>query len=163
MVILGIDPGTASTGYGLIDTQDQLRVVEYGCIRTSSSQEMVDRLKIIYKKVKEIVQRFYPEEIAIEQVFFNRNTRTALSVGQARGVIMLAASCKGAKIFSYTPLQVKQAVTGYGKAKKRQVQRMVKKLLNLPQIPTSNDAADAMAIAVCHYYSRGIKRVINSL
>jgi len=163
MVILGIDPGTASTGYGLIDTQDQLRVVEYGCIRTSSSQEMVDRLKIIYKKVKEIVQRFYPEEIAIEQVFFNRNTRTALSVGQARGVIMLAASCKGAKIFSYTPLQVKQAVTGYGKAKKRQVQRMVKKLLNLPQVPTSNDAADAMAIAVCHYYSRGIKRVINSL
>jgi len=163
MVILGIDPGTASTGYGLIDTQDQLRVVEYGCIRTSSSQEMVDRLKIIYKKVKEIVQRFYPEEIAIEQVFFNRNTRTALSVGQARGVIMLAASCKGAKIFSYTPLEVKQAVTGYGKAKKRQVQRMVKKLLNLPQVPTSNDAADAMAIAVCHYYSRGIKRVINSL
>jgi len=163
MVILGIDPGTASTGYGLIDTQDQLRVVEYGCIRTSSSQEMVDRLKIIYKKVKEIVQRFYPEEIAIEQVFFNRNTRTALSVGQARGVIMLAASCKGAKIFSYTPLEVKQAVTGYGKAKKRQVQRMVKKLLDLPQIPTSNDAADAMAIAVCHYYSRGIKRVINSL
>jgi len=163
MVILGIDPGTATTGYGLIDTQDQLRVVEYGCIRTSSSQEMVDRLKIIYQRVKELVQRFYPEEIAIEQIFFNRNTRTALSVGQARGVIMLAASCKGAKIFSYTPLEVKQAVTGYGKAKKWQVQRMVKKLLNLPQVPTPDDAADAIAIAVCHYYSRRIKRVINSL
>ncbi len=163
MVILGIDPGTAATGYGLIDTQDQLQVVEYGCIRTSSSQEMVDRLKIIYQRVKELVQRFYPEEIAIEQVFFNQNTRTALSVGQAQGVIMLAASCKGAKIFSYTPLEVKQAVTGYGKAKKWQVQCMVKKLLNLPQVPTPDDAADAIAIAICHYYSRGIKRVINSL
>jgi len=163
MVILGIDPGTATTGYGLIDTEGQLRVVKYGCIHTSSSQKMVDRLKTIYREVKKIVQRFYPEEIAIEQVFFNQNTRTAISVSQARGVIMLAASCKGAKIFSYTPLEVKQAVTGYGKAKKGQVQRMVKKLLNLPEVPTSNDAADAIAIAVCHYYSRGTKRVINSL
>ena len=163
MVILGIDPGTATTGYGLIDTRDQLRVLEYGCIHTSSSQEMVDRLKIIYERVKEIVQRFHPEDIAVEQVFFNRNTRTALSVGQARGVIILAASCNGAKIFSYTPLEVKQAVTGYGKAKKWQVQRMVKKLLNLPEVPTSNDAADAIAIAFCHHYSRRIKRVINSL
>lgn len=163
MVILGIDPGTATTGYGLIDTQDQLRVVEYGCICTSSSQEMVDRLGIIYKKVKKIVQKFCPEEVAIEQIFFNQNVRTALSVGQARGVIMLAASCRGAKVFSYTPLEVKQAITGYGKAKKQQVQHMVQKLLNLPQVPTSDDAADAIAIAVCHYYSRKMKKVINSL
>jgi crossover junction endodeoxyribonuclease RuvC len=169
MIILGIDPGTAITGYGVLRTRSlvekrnrQVEVLDYGCIRTSSTEEMPKRLRIIYQKVSEIICKYRPEEVAIEQVFFSKNSKTALSVGQARGVIMLAASSKGSKVFSYTPLEIKQTVTGYGRAKKKQVQHMVKKLVLLPEIPSPDDVSDAIAVALCHYRSRKLKDLAKS-
>jgi len=166
MIILGIDPGTAITGYGVLRTvssmgksDKHLKVLDYGCIRTLSTEEMPKRLRIIYQKVNEIIRKYHPEEVAIEQIFFSKNSKTALSVGQARGVIMLAASSEGGKVFSYTPLEIKQAITGYGRAKKRQVQHMVKKLLLLSKIPSPDDASDAIAVALCHYHSRKLKGI----
>ena len=154
MIILGVDPGTASTGYGLINTGKNLEFIGCDCIHTSSEMEMVDRLKIIYQKVIEIIDRYHPREVAIEQIYFSKNTKTALSIGQARGVIMLAAANKGARIFNYAPLEVKQTIAGYGRATKHQIQHMVKDLLHLPSVPRSHDSADALAVALCHYYSR---------
>jgi len=151
MVILGIDPGTAATGYGVIDVENSPQLLECGCLRTSSRESMVHRLRKIYEQVREIVDRFSPGEVAVEDVFFNRNVKTALSVGQARGVILLAVSHRGAEVFSYTPLEVKQAITGYGKASKEQIQEMIKCL------PFPDDAADAIAVALCHFYSRKLK------
>lgn len=157
MIILGIDPGTAATGYGVIRVEYSPQLLECGCLRTSSKEEMVQRLRKIYEQVKEIVNKFAPEEVAIEDVFFNRNVKTALSVGQARGVILLAASHQGAIVFNYTPLEIKQAITGYGKASKEQVQEMIKKTLHLSSLSSSDDAADAIAVALCHFYSRKLK------
>lgn len=154
MIILGVDPGTASTGYGVINVENSPRLIDYGCLKTSSKKDMVQRLRSIYLEIKNIVEKFCPQEIAVEDVFFNRNVKSALSVGQARGVILLAASCQGAKVFNYAPLQVKQAITGYGRASKEQVQHMVKKTLSLSHLPTPDDASDAIAIALCHFYSR---------
>ena len=154
MIILGVDPGTASTGYGVIDVENPPRLINYGCLKTSSKTDMVQRLRSIYLQIKNIVEEFCPQEIAVEDVFFNRNVKSALFVGQARGVILLGASYQGAKIFNYTPLQVKQAITGYGQASKEQVQHMVKKTLSLSYLPTPDDASDAIAIALCHFYSR---------
>jgi len=154
MIILGVDPGTASTGYGVIDVENSPRLINYGCLKTSSKTDMVQRLRSIYLQIKNIVEEFCPQEIAVEDVFFNRNVKSALFVGQARGVILLGASYQGAKIFNYTPLQVKQAITGYGQASKEQVQHMVKKTLSLSYLPTPDDASDAIAIALCHFYSR---------
>lgn len=155
--ILGIDPGTAATGYGILTIERDPQVIEYGCIHTSSDEEMPHRLRTIYQKVSDIIQKYHSQEVAIEQIYFSKNAKTVLSVGQARGVIILAASSKGAKVFDYTPLQIKQAVVGYGWAKKHQVQHMVKDLLHLDHIPSSDDAADALAVALCHYYSRRLK------
>jgi len=160
MIILGVDPGTAATGYGVISVEDVPRLAEYGCLRTSSRKNMVDRLKEIYWQMKKIVERFSPQEIAVEDIFFNRNIKTALSVGQARGVILLAVSSGGAKVFSYTPLEVKQAIAGYGRAHKEQIQRMIKTTLNLSYLPTPDDAADAIAVALCHFYSRKLKNLV---
>ncbi|HHF99135.1 MAG TPA: crossover junction endodeoxyribonuclease RuvC [Candidatus Aerophobetes bacterium] len=160
MIILGVDPGTAATGYGVIKVDDLPELIEYGCLRTSSEQELVERLKVIYHKIKAIVEKFSPDEIAVEDVFFNQNIKTALSVGQARGVILLAASFQGAKVFSYTPLEIKQAIAGYGRARKEQIQHMLKKILNLSFIPTPDDASDAIAVALCHFYSRKLKNKI---
>ena len=154
MIILGVDPGTASTGYGVIDVENSPRLINYGCLKTSSKTDMVQRLRSIYLQIKNIVEEFCPQEIAVEDVFFNRNVKSALFVGQARGVILLGASYQGAKVFNYTPLQVKQAITGYGQASKEQVQHMVKKTLSLSYLPTPDDASDAIAIALCHFYSR---------
>ena len=154
MIILGVDPGTASTGYGLINTGKNLEMIRCDCIHTPSDMEMANRLKIIYQKMGEIIQRHHPQEVAIEQIYFSKNTKTALSIGQARGVIMLAASNEGIRIFNYTPLEVKQTVAGYGRATKHQIQHMVKDLLHLPSVPRSHDSADALAVALCHYYSR---------
>lgn len=154
MIILGVDPGTASTGYGVINVENSPRLIDYGCLKTSSKKDMVQRLRSIYLQIKNIVEKFCPQEIAVEDVFFNRNVKSALSVGQARGVILLAASCQGAKVFNYAPLQVKQAITGYGRASKEQVQHMVKKTLSLSHLPAPDDASDAIAIALCHFYSR---------
>lgn len=166
MIIMGIDPGTAITGYGILrvsslekDKKRYPELLDYGCVRTRSTEEMPKRLRIIYQKIGEIVQKYHPDEVAIEQIFFSKNSKTALSVGQARGVIMLAVSSEEGKVFSYTPLEVKQAITGYGRAKKRQIQYMVKKLLLLPKIPSPDDASDAIAVALCHYHSRKLKQL----
>lgn len=163
MIILGIDPGTAITGYGVMEhTGNRYRLMEYGVIRSQKTEKMTDRLYDIFIGVNKVIDTFKPEQVAVEELFFNKNTKTALVVGQARGVLMLAARLKGLPVFEYTPLQVKQAVVGYGRAEKQQVQYMVKAILNLPQLPKPDDAADALAVAICHghaacsgYYSEG--------
>lgn len=151
MRILGIDPGTATTGYGVIDRDATgYKLVDYGCILTPPDKEMPKRLEMIYQGIGELIDTFKPDEMAIEELFFNRNITTAITVGQARGVLLLGASQKGIKIAEYTPLQVKQAIAGYGKADKKQVQFMIKTMLKLKDVPKPDDAADALAIAICH-------------
>lgn len=151
MLVLGIDPGSAITGYGLVrEVGNRLEAVEYGCIRTSPTKPIELRLKIIYNEMKELVQKYRPDHFAVEELFFNKNVRTALTVGQARGVVILAGAECGLPVHEYTPLQVKQAVAGYGRAEKTQIQFMVKTLLNLPEIPKPDDVADALAVAICH-------------
>ena len=157
MVILGIDPGTASTGYGILTINRNIRVTECGCIHTSADIEMPERLKIIYQRVSDLIEQYHPDEVAVEQIYFSKNSKTALSISQARGVIMLSASLAGKKVFDYTPLEIKRAVVGYGRAEKQQVQYMLKDLLHLAKIPSPDDAADALAVALCHYYSRKLK------
>lgn len=154
MIILGIDPGTAICGYGVVEHQgNHFRLIEYGAIRSSSEEEPAARLHTIFHGLNEIITSFKPDQMAVEELFFNKNVRTALVVGQARGVILLAGQMKGLPIAEYTPLQVKQAVVGYGRADKKQVQFMVKAILNLNEIPKPDDAADALAIAICHAHS----------
>ena len=154
MRIMGIDPGLATTGYGFVDYQNnQFRVIQYGVIRTKSKMPMPDRLKKINECMHQLIHQYKPETIAVEELFFNANTKTALVVGQARGVVLLTASLENLPIFEYTPLQVKQGIAGYGRADKQQVQIMVKTLLNLKEIPKPDDAADALAIAMCHAHT----------
>lgn len=151
MRILGIDPGTAITGYGIIDRQfNNYHVVDYGSIQTTPDMSMADRLCRIYEGMCWLIKEFEPDEVAVEELFFNRNVTTAITVGQARGVIVLAAAQRGLSISEYTPLQVKQAITGYGNAEKKQVQFMVKSILGLAKVPSPDDVADALAIAICH-------------
>jgi crossover junction endodeoxyribonuclease RuvC len=151
MIILGIDPGTATTGYGLIKKDGQkYQFLKYGCILTPAKTPLHDRLETIFEELTELVSEHQPDHIAVEELFFNSNTTTAMSVGQARGVILLAAKKAGLSIFEYTPLEVKMALTGYGRADKKQMQQMVKVLLGLSEIPKPDDAADALAIAICH-------------
>lgn len=155
MIILGIDPGTAITGYGLIKvTGNKQFLLDYGCIRTAAHTPLPERLNIIYNSVCRILDETCPDQLAVEQLFFNTNTTTALSVGHARGVLILAASQRKIPIAEYTPLQIKQAVTGYGHADKKQIQYMVSKLLNMEKPPRPDDAADALAVAIshAHYY-----------
>lgn len=155
MLVLGIDPGSAITGYGLVkEVGNSLRAVDYGCIRTASSQPLEVRLKKIYREVCQLIEKYKPDHFVVEELFFNKNVRTALTVGQARGVILLAGAQSELPVHEYTPLQVKQAVVGYGRAEKAQVQFMVKTILSLPDIPKPDDVADALAIAICHthYY-----------
>lgn len=149
MVILGIDPGTASTGYGVIKNQNELKVVDYGCIKTSPQFPTADRLKEIHQKITELIKKHKPDIVAIEDIFFFKNTKTVIKVSQAQGAIILTAAQMKIPVVQYTPLQVKQAVTSYGRADKNQVQRMVKILLQLKEIPNSDHAADALAIAIC--------------
>lgn len=154
MVILGIDPGTAIMGYGLLDYQgDQLKVIDYGCWTTSPKDSLAKRLCQINDGLEKMIEQHKPEVVAVEELFFNKNVRTALAVGQARGVVLLTAAKAKLEVAEYTPLQVKQALVGYGRAEKQQVQYMVKTLLNLREIPKPDDVADALAIAVCHAYS----------
>lgn len=151
MVILGVDPGIAIVGYGLIEcVGNNNKPIEYGCIRTDPKYKFPERLKIIYDEIRKIINTYNPTDIAIEELFFNKNTKTALKVSQARGVIVLAGINSGLDIFEYTPLQIKQGIVGYGRAEKHQVQDMVKMFLNLKEIPKPDDAADALAIAICH-------------
>jgi len=151
MLILGIDPGTAIMGYGLIEKKGQtLLPIEYACWRTSKDLPMAQRLKILYDSLEQLLFKYSPDAVAVEELFFNRNTTTAIAVGQARGIILLGAAQKNIDVYEYTPLQVKQAVVGYGKADKKQVQFMVRALLSLKEIPKPDDTADALAIAICH-------------
>ncbi len=161
MLVLGIDPGTAITGYGLVHEQDDgLSLVECGVVTTPSSQPLPERLQTIYRGLSDVIRRFEPEEAAVEELFFSRNVRTALSVGQARGVALLALADAGLPIYEYKPLEIKQAVAGYGGADKQQVQEMVRMLLNLERVPQPDDAADAAAVAVCHIHSARMAALI---
>ncbi len=154
MLILGVDPGTAITGYGLIEQRGQrLAPLSYGVIRTNARRPLVERLKNIYDEMSALIREYQPAVMVVEEIFFNKNTRTALAVGQARGVILLAAANQGLKIAEFTPLQVKMAVVGYGRAEKNQVQEMVRVILKLKAVPKPDDAADALAIAICYAHS----------
>jgi len=150
MTILGIDPGTAITGYGIIKkSPSKLKVIDYGCIKTEAKFSTAERLAKIDKQLAKLIRKYKPQKIAVEDIFFFKNLKTVVKVSQARGVILARAAQMKASIMEYTPLQVKQAVTSYGRADKSQVQKMVKLLLNLKEIPKPDDAADALAVAIC--------------
>ena len=155
MLVIGIDPGTAITGYGLVLEQPDksLKMVECGAIRTPAKKSADERLKMLHEGLTEVIRIHQPDCAAVEKLYFQRNVRTALHVGQARGVIILAFSQAGVPVYEYNPMDVKLAVTGYGMAEKNQVQQMVKVLLSLPQVPKPDDVADALAIAICHAHS----------
>lgn len=154
MIVLGIDPGTATTGFGVIEGPPGagagVRLVDYGTIRTAAGTAMPERLAEIHAGLRDLIAQHRPAAMAVEELFFSNNATTALSVGQARGVILLAGAQAGLAIFEYKPMQVKLALTGYGGADKRQVQDMLRMVLSLDRIPRPDDAADAIAIAVCH-------------
>ena len=156
MRILGIDPGYATVGYGVVDTNAfKFSVVGFGAITTPAKIPFEKRLKSIYDDMCLVIDKYQPQELSIERLYFNTNTTTAIDVAQARGVIVLAAHSRGLKVNEYTPLQVKQSVTGYGKAEKRQVMEMVKTLLGLEKVPKPDDTADALALAICHGHYGG--------
>jgi crossover junction endodeoxyribonuclease RuvC len=162
-LVLGVDPGTAITGYGLVWGEgDNLRLVDYGVITTSSDESLPQRLQEIYRQLTALIQGQQPAAAAVEKLFFSRNVRTALSVGQARGVALLAMANAELAVHEYTPLEVKQAVVGYGRATKNQVQEMVKVLLDLESVPQPDDAADAIAVAICHIHSARMKGLVQS-
>jgi crossover junction endodeoxyribonuclease RuvC len=191
MITLGIDPGTAIMGYGLVESgalvhegragpqtqpqtqatgaggggmrvgQSDLRLIEYGALVTPANTPTVERLSMLYRGLIDLIAEYKPDAMAIEELFFNKNVRTALAVGQARGVAILAAAHAGIPVAEYTPLQVKQAVVGYGRATKEQVQSMVRILLNMDHIPRPDDAADALAIAICHIHSQAYRQIVS--
>jgi crossover junction endodeoxyribonuclease RuvC len=152
---LGIDPGTATTGYGLVRLapDGSLESVKYGVITTPTGVAAHERLLMLYRDLRKIISKYKPDSVAVEKLFFSRNVTTAIAVGQARGVVMLAIAEAGLEVGEYTPNEVKQAVAGYGSAQKRQVQEMVRTLLLLPEIPKPDDAADALAIAITHLHT----------
>ncbi len=161
MLILGIDPGTAITGYGLVRSDgDNLVLEDYGVITTLSGSPLPARLQRIYRELRALIEERSPMAVAVEEIFFSRNVRTALTVGQARGVALLAAAEAGLAVHEYTPLQVKQAIVGYGRATKDQVQQMIKMLLGLETIPQPDDAADAIAVAICHIHSARLTSIM---
>ena len=163
MKILGIDPGTATTGYGVVEDVDgSLKSLACGTIRTPAGQPLPQRLQSIYQGICELVAEWEPSAAAVEELFFSRNVRTAMSVGHARGVILLALAEAGLPIAEYTPLAIKQAVTGYGSADKAQMQDMVRMLLGLSEKPKPDDAADALAVAICHLNSAGLENRLNA-
>ena len=151
MRILGIDPGYATIGYGVIDTSgNKSKAVDYGVITTPKNENIAVRLAMIYDSMTEIINKFKPDEIAVEELFFVQNVTTGINVAHARGIILLASIHACGRIYEYTPLQIKQAMTGYGRAEKRQIQEMLKVYLHLQSIPRPDDAADALAIALTH-------------
>ena len=152
MRILGIDPGIATTGYGFIES-DPDRALTYGVVLTPAGEPLEARLLLIHRRLSDLLAEFQPEACAVEELFFGKNSRSAFSVAQARGVVLLAAAQHGLAVEVYRPVQVKQAVASYGGASKQQVQQMVRLLLDLPDIPRPDDAADALAIALCHAHS----------
>lgn len=164
MRILGIDPGYAILGYGIIDViGNRFSVVDYGSLTTEASMEMPERLVCLYDGLTEIIKKYEPEEASIEELFFNSNAKTAILVGEARGVAVLACSKAGLVINEYTPLQIKQALVGYGRAEKTQVQFMVKTMLHLAEVPKPDDTADALAAAICHGHSAGRRDILKRI
>lgn len=158
---LGIDPGTAVMGYGLVAEADgKLHPVDYGVLTTSAGLPLARRLQVLYDGLTDLIRRHQPTEVAVEELFFSRNARTALAVGQARGVALLAAANSGLPVAEYTPQQVKQAVAVYGRARKDQIQQMVRVLLRLDEVPQPDDAADALALAICHLHTTQAERLV---
>ena len=156
MVIIGIDPGYAIVGFGIIRYErNRFTVLDFGAITTPADMPFPDRLASVYEDLCYLFDKYKPDAMAIEKLFFNTNKKTAVDVAQARGVILLAAKTNGADCFEYTPLQVKQSVVGYGRAEKKQVQEMTKQLLGLSAVPKPDDTADALAMAICHAHSSG--------
>jgi len=152
--VLGVDPGTATTGYGVVEeTAEGTQALAYGVVTTPAGQPLPQRLQTIYRELGGLARDWRPDAAAVEELYFSANVRTAMSVGQARGVALLALADAGVTVFEYNPLSVKQALTGYGSADKRQMQEMVKMLLGLNEVPRPDDAADALAVAICHLHS----------
>lgn len=157
MKVLGIDPGLALTGWAIVKKKDQPKLVEYGCIKTTSKKSSSERLSKIYSKLQKIIEKYQPEVVVLENLFFSANVKTALKVGEARGVIKICAALNNLPISEFTPLQIKNSITGYGRADKNQIQQMVKALLNLKEIPKPDDAADAVAVALTYcFYKRNL-------
>lgn len=151
MVILGLDPGIATVGFGVISAvRSEFSAIQYGAIRTEAGLPLSERLETIFDDMDRLIDTFAPQAVAVEELFFNTNHKTGIAVAHGRGVMLLACRKRGLPVFEYTPLQVKQAVAGYGRADKRQIMEMTKRLLKLEAIPRPDDAADALAIALCH-------------
>ena len=161
-VILGMDPGTALLGFGVIAGDTEPQLIDVGVIETDSKAPMPERLKILHAETTRLIETFQPDVLAIEQLFFARNVTTAIAVGQARGVVLLAAAQAGVEVAEYTPSEVKFAISGYGKASKPQMQEMVRIILNLEYAPQPDDAADALAIALCHAQTAPFKATVRS-
>ncbi len=160
MIILGVDPGTAITGYGIIQSDgDEQGLIDYGVIITPADWPPATRLEHIYRELTRLMAKHHPTDAVVEKLFFSKNVRTALSVGQARGVALLAAAQNDLTIHEYTPLEIKQAVVGYGRAEKMQIQQMVKMILQLDTVPQPDDAADALAVAICHAHSARLREM----
>jgi crossover junction endodeoxyribonuclease RuvC len=159
--ILGVDPGFAILGWGFIEGVgiSNVNTVEWGAITTSSKEKIEDRLLLIYKELSNIVSLFKPDEIALEKLFFNTNSKTVISVGQSQGIVLLIAALNKIPIYQYTPLQVKNSLTGYGVANKKQIQNMLKLVLKLDDIPKPDDAADGIALALCHLQTNIYDRI----
>ena len=161
MIIMGIDPGFAITGYGIVSyTGNKFKIIEYGAVKTGTDKIFSERLLCIYNEMNELIEKYKPDYIAVEELFFNTNAKTALKVGHGRGIALLCGAINNINIFEYTPLQIKQAVCGYGRADKTQMQQMIKVLLNLEKIPKPDDAADALGIAICHAHSYNPKLTV---
>lgn len=163
-VILGIDPGLTATGFGcIVFSSGKISLIDYGLIKVSSATNLTRQLYLLFRQLRCLLNLYQPDHIAIEQIFFGSNSKTALKVGQARGAILLACSFLGYEPAEYTPLEVKMALTGYGRADKQQIQAMVKNILGLGQAPQPDDAADALALAICHAHSLAFKKAVASL
>ncbi len=164
MIILGIDPGYAIVGYGVIDYRNNhFSVIDYGAILTDAGTPFNERLEKIYDDLSALLEKYKPEAMSVEKVFYNSNAKTVIDVSQARGVIMLAAQKSRVPVFEYTPLQVKQSVVGYGRAEKKQIQEMIKRILHLEKVPKPDDTADALAMAICHAHSSGSLSVMGNM
>lgn len=161
MRVLGLDPGLATTGWGVVEeASGELALVDFGVVTTAAGQPLATRLQTLYRELTVLIAHQQPDLAAVEELFFSRNARTALFVGQARGVALLGLADAGLRVYEYTPLQVKQAVVGYGQATKHQVQQMVRMLLALSEVPRPDDAADAIATAICYLHGARFQELI---
>ena len=161
MIIFGIDPGIATVGYGFVEYEgNKFKLMQYGIVKTAAGLPLSQRLLEIANDIDALLQRFKPDAVAVEELFFNNNIKTGIHVAHGRGVVLLECRRMNCPIFEYTPLQVKQAVTGYGRAEKKQVMEMTRRILGLEKVPRPDDAADALALAICHGHSSGSQGVL---